>query len=310
MLTTIIFFVLGLIASYFIARWQMKKNKIVHFSINSYDIGKGLSNEFPEFQLHYDGKDLADNVMVLKGGFMNTGRNDIDALKGDSDIKLILPEECVIKTVKVLPSTEELHVNSNIKGNIINFGICDFLRTDEYFKYTAIVETSKKIDDLHDKLSFHHRIRNTEKIRGTYIGQQRSVFKKKFYKWMIFIYFIFFAISLVLSFYQKMDFDIYNNATNKEVTLYIDSQSNLCVNEGFFIPFISGKVISSEEFDKEYRIVPVTVFQWDSSRFIFPMVVTFLVFACVGIMYYLTWGKDGHIMKVIKENDRKNNNKK
>ena len=103
MLTTIIFFVLGLIASYYIARWQMKKNRIVHFSINSYDIGKGLINEFPEFQLHYDGKVLANNVMVLKGGFMNTGRNDIDALKGDSDLKLILPEECAVKTVKVLP---------------------------------------------------------------------------------------------------------------------------------------------------------------------------------------------------------------
>jgi len=309
-MTTILSIIASSIIAFFIAKWQMKKNKIVHFSVNSYDIGKGLSNEFPDFQLHYGGEDLTDNVMVLKGGFMNTGRNDIDALKGDSDIKLILPEECVVKTVKVLPSTQELHINTDIKGNIINFGICDDLRADEFFKYTAIVETSEEIDNLHDKLSFRHRIRNTEKIRGTYIGQQRSLFKRKFYKWVIFIYLITCAISLVLSLYQKMDFNIYNNATNKEVTLHIDPQSNLCVNEGFFIPFISGTIISSEEFEKEYRIEPVTVFQWNSARFIFVMVYIFLVFVGVGILYYLTWGKDGHIIKVLKENDQIKNNKK
>lgn len=87
MVTTIISIILSAIIAFFIAKWQMKKNKIVHFSINSYDIGKGLSNEFPEFQLHYDGENLSNNVMVLKGGFMNVGRNDIDALKGDADIK-------------------------------------------------------------------------------------------------------------------------------------------------------------------------------------------------------------------------------
>ena len=79
-MTTILSIIVSSIITFFIAKWQMKKNKIVHFSVNSYDIGKGLSNEFPDFQLHYGGEDLTDNVMVLKGGFMNTGRNDIDAM--------------------------------------------------------------------------------------------------------------------------------------------------------------------------------------------------------------------------------------
>ena len=82
------------------------------------------------------------------------------------------------------------------------------------------------------------------------------------------------------------------------------------VNEGAFIPFISGSVISPEEFDKEYRIVPVNVFQWNSARFILAMVEIFLVFVAVCILYYLIWGKDGHIMKVLREHDQRNNNKK
>ena len=87
MLTSIIFSLLGIIASYIFAKWQMTKNKIVHFSINSYDIGKGLSDEFPDFKLLFGEDVLVDNVMVLKGGFMNTGKNDINSFKGENDIK-------------------------------------------------------------------------------------------------------------------------------------------------------------------------------------------------------------------------------
>ena len=126
MLLTIILFIIGLIASYYIAKWQMKKNKIVHFSINSYDIGKGLSDEFPDFKLHFGNEVLADNVMVLKGGFMNVGRNDITGLKGENDIKLILPDECKVKAFTKSPSTEDLKVSvnkDNEKDNILNFGI-------------------------------------------------------------------------------------------------------------------------------------------------------------------------------------------
>ena len=49
-MTTILSIIVSSIIAFFIAKWQMKKNKIVHFSVNSYDIGKGLSNEFPDFQ--------------------------------------------------------------------------------------------------------------------------------------------------------------------------------------------------------------------------------------------------------------------
>ena len=177
MLEIIISIIATAIVSFLIANWQMKKNKIVHFSINSYDIGKGLSDEFPDFKLHYGDDALAENVMVLKGGFMNTGRNDINGLKGKNDIKLILPDECKIKAFTISPSTEDLMVTvnkDNEKENILNFGISEIFKADEYFKYTVIIETSKEIETLHSELKFRHRISNTDTIKNKYIGIQSN----------------------------------------------------------------------------------------------------------------------------------------
>ena len=146
MLLTIALFIVGLIASYYIAKWQMRKNKIVHFSINSYDIGKGLSDDFPAFKLNYDGENLSSDVIVLKGGFMNCGRNDIAGLNGERDIKIVFPEECKVKAVIVSPSEDELLVSAKIdndKENILNLGISDIFKSDEYFK---LLVSDKKLN--------------------------------------------------------------------------------------------------------------------------------------------------------------------
>ena len=304
MVTTIISIALSAIIAFFIAKWQMKKNKIVHFSINSYDIGKGLSNEFPEFQLHFGGEGLADNVMVLKGGFMNTGRNDINALKGDADIKIILPEECRVKAVKVLPSTEDLIVTANKdKENTINFGISELFKTNEYFKYTAIVETSGEIEYLYDKLVFQHRILNTEKIRKAHIGQQINRIRRTMYKLMLPAYLILGLLFVILSLYQKINFKIYQESTGKEVKIHIDPHSNLYVNEGISVPFITGEIISQKELNEDYKIVPITKFRWNNFEFAMAIFL-FLVIAVFLCLHYYLFACDSHIMNVISKNEK------
>ncbi len=308
MLTTIIFFILGLIASYFIARWQMKKNKIVHFTINSYEIGKGLSDEFPEFKLHYDGEDLAGDVKVLKGGFMNIGRNDIDGLKGENDIKLIFPEGCKVRAVNILTSVEELSVSSKMdeeRNNVLNFGISDVLKSDEFFKYTAIFEASKDIKEIHSELKFQHRIINTDIIRSTYIGQQSSSSWKKRNNilLLLIVSMVFLLISeIITSLYQRTTYKIYQTPYNKEVKIHIDPYSNLYVNEGVSIPFVSGTKITSEEFEKYCRIVPITEFRWSIVDTI-STILNILMFAFVLLYFYKVLGKNAHIINVLKENE-------
>lgn len=145
----------------------MSRKKIVHFFINSYDIGKGLSLEFPEFRLTFNGEVLSNNVCVIKGGLMNVGVKDIDGLKGKSDITMILPQGCNVKALKVLPSNEKLCIQTEFCDNTIDFGINELFVTDEYFEYNAIVE---KIDNPHD-IRFSHRIKDTKnEIEDIFIG--------------------------------------------------------------------------------------------------------------------------------------------
>ncbi len=309
--TAILSIIAGAIISYFIAKWQMKRNKIVHFSINSYDIGKGLSDEFPEFKLHFAGEALAKNVMVLKGGFMNTGRNDINGLKGENDIKMILPEECKLRSVKVKPSTEDLIVNTSNSGkNVINFGINEILKPNEYFKYTAIIETSKDINKITEKTSFQHRILNTDKIKDVHIGECTKLRRDIFVRAIRVLYILVFIFSLsVISlfiFYPRMQFEILNNATHAEVQMYVGTKSQIYVTEGEGpAPFVYCKIIDKHDLEKDYTIVPKTNYGVYIPDVIIGVGFMLILLPMVISSYYnLFLSKNKHIANVIKVNEK------
>ena len=310
MIIAIVSIIVGALISYLIAKWQMKKNKIVHFSINSYDIGKGLSDEFPDFKLHFAGEALADNVVVLKGGFMNTGRNDINGLKGENDIKMVLPEECTFRTVKVTPSTEDLIVNTNNSSkNVINFGINEIIKTNEYFKYTAIVETSKEIKSISEKIKFHHRILNTDEIKDVHIGEYGRKKKNIYVKTARIIYILFFIFTLSIIpysiLYPKMRFQIIKNATNKEVQMFVGTQSQIYVTEGNLVnPFTNNEIITQKELDKNYTIVPQINNSANNTGIIVGVFVLLILFPMAFLSYLdLFWDKNKHIIDVIQANE-------
>lgn len=302
-LTTILSIIAGGVITYLIARWQMKKNKIIHFSLNSYKIGKGLSDEFPAFKLYYQGKTLANNVIVLEGGFINSGRNDISGLKGSSDFKLILPEGCNVKDVVINPSTKGLKVSVNKNQNTICYGINGIFKSDEFFKYKAILETSEDTKMIFDQVKFQHRILNTEPIKNTHIGQQRK-FSKRFIIFSI-LAFVLPCLSLLTSFiYQKMDFKVYNKASNAQVEVYVDPQSHLHITDNAMqFPFLSGKTITVTDFENNYGITPITNYVWNSSKTIILISLIPIILLYFSLTFYLFFGKNGHIIRVLKNND-------
>lgn len=300
--------IIAIVITWYFTRKQMKKNEITHFSINAYDIGKGLSDEFPDFKLLFGGDVLADNVMVLKGGFMNTGRNDINALKGDRDIKLILPEGCALKAVKVTPSTEELIVSANKNNeNVIPFGIAELFKSNEFFLYTAIVETSKEIKDISGMLKFQHRILNTE-IKNTHIGLSNIFVRRNTYKWFkraIAILSFLFLLFIPLSISHRMEYEVYDNTTNKQVKLYIDRNSQIHVADKRIIPYIyEGETISTEEMKNNYRICPVTTFKWYNYHNVFTFALIIVSLLYIAFCYFYLFrkyvgGGNRHIIDVI-----------
>lgn len=169
---SIVLGVASIICSFIIPLWQERRNRknsvnrIDHVFINSYNIGKGLTSKFPEFSLTFKGKPILNDVRVLHGKFTNTGRNDIDAFNGKSDIKLILPSSCSIMKITAYPSTDEITIipQKNKSGNVAIFGIKEFMRPKEYFIYTIIFEEKYDINDIQDQLEFYQRIKGTNGI--------------------------------------------------------------------------------------------------------------------------------------------------
>ncbi len=306
MVTAAISIILGAIISYFIAKWQMKKNEITHFSLNSFDVGKGLHNDFPEFKLTYEGKELSDEVLVLKGGFINTGRNDITGLKNKSDINIILPEGCSLKKIIIKKSNDELEVNAQKNENapnIIDFCIDEKLMSGEGFEYTALIETTKEIKNLHRHIDFKHRIANTSKIRNEFLGQQiQKCNKKNFFLSSLenglavglttfFGSVILGILAVYIYNFQPVTCSIKERGTNKDVSIYITPKSQFYVSKSDF-PLFDKKEITKKEIDSNYYIssnMDYSMSKEQKFSLYFPAIAA-LVYLLVSVYYlYYMW---------------------
>ena len=309
-LLTLLSIVIGGLIAFRIAKWQVKRKKIVHFGINSYDIGKGLSDEFPEFNLSYNGKPLSDNVGVLNGGFINVGRNDIIGLKGNSDIELVLPEKITVKAVVISESSDGLDVNvseDKEHKNIINFGINELLKTDEYFKYTIIVESSNDITIEQEEPKIRHRIPDTD-IKQMYLGVHREFRRRKmlkFYKIIVLLVFLLGLLLIPISMFNDMETKYIDKCTGEEVQILIDYNSNIHVKKkGNLLSLFEGKKITKKELEDNYRTNRITTFNPFNLKVLFSW--GFWIFTILYILlsyYYLFMkylgGDNRHIINVL-----------
>lgn len=321
MLEIIVSIVATAIVSIMIARWQMRKNEITHFFVNSFNVGKGLHNEFPQFNLTYEGEELSNEVLVLKGCFLNSGRNDIIGLKNNSDLKIILPAGCSLKDIVINKSSNELTVVPFINkdsANIISFAVDDKFMSGECFEYTAIVESTKDIKNLRREIKFKHRIPNTSKIKEEFlIDREESEFflhklSEKGMGYFSFIATLFFCcFSLWFLFQQKVRFSIVENDTNKEFSLYITPQSQLYVSDSDFIPLLlNSKKITEKELNRNYKITPNTNYIWESDEAFVGISLAFfsLLYLFVSISFFRQWNVRKHIYKLLNQHEQKKKN--
>ena len=163
---SIIIGVLGLFITLY--TMKIKRNEISHFLIRTYDIGKGLNAVFPDFRILYKDEKLAKYVRVYEGNFTNTGNKDIYKNNEDIEIGMSFPENCVVKAVQVIPSTNEFEVKATAgeNDNKVQFVVKELFKTKEYFQYMAIVESSNEIDDSYNKLQFQLRLPDTKAIQN------------------------------------------------------------------------------------------------------------------------------------------------
>lgn len=158
---------ISIVVTRYYTKMQMKKREVTHFLINSYDIGKGLKDVFPEFSISYKNEVLAKYVRVYEGCFMNTGNKDVHN-NDNIEIQMAFPKDYMVKAVKVDPSSDDLIVNAitGDNSNKVIFLIEDIFKTNKRFKYSAIVECPKDIAATNTDLIFEHKLPDTDIYDG------------------------------------------------------------------------------------------------------------------------------------------------
>ncbi len=137
---------------------------------------------------------MSENVQVLKGGFMNIGRNDIGDNDKTTEIKIILPVGCIVKDVKVVTYEEGLNVKCIVnKKDTSNtdmtdteskrsnyeliFEITGLFKAKECFNYSTIIEVPDDKTNLEQQMKLDQRIKDTS-LEKLYIGPAYMSIKK------------------------------------------------------------------------------------------------------------------------------------
>ena len=313
--------IIAILITWYFTRKQMKKNEITHFSINSYDIGKGLHDEFPKLQLNYENEVLSEKVLVLKGGFINTGRNDITGLKNNSDVNIILPDDCYMKDIIIRRLSDDVEVNACVdkeKSNVINFSINENFMSGESFEYSAIIEAKSDISHLDRLISFKHRIPNTAKIRNEHLSDLEVYREERHDKLLPFraefsialLCLIFSLVSLFSSlsylFEQNILCSVVDNNTGSIYSLYVTPSSELYISDSNTFPYFNKKVIKIEEMNKEYKMTCLFNYRWNDSRTrdgLFFALTSVFAF-CFSIYFFYVWSKKKRLYNIFEQYEK------
>lgn len=141
-------------------------------SIGLYDT---IAKDLPELDLLYKKNPVAENHVLLKGAFLNTGSIDITSSIVEIPITIKLPNEYKWLAAKIVSGSDNIQakVEFNEQSLIIKSGL---FRSKEYIRFQALAQVPLKDDNsgeishiaigerLEEALQFDHRIASTRKI--------------------------------------------------------------------------------------------------------------------------------------------------
>lgn len=142
-----------------------------------------IAKNFDEIAISYKGSPIKENVIYLKGSFINDGEIDIEGSSIERPITLGLKDEFKWIKCKITDQSDELICGTDIspdsKSIEFKFGL---FRRKEFFQFEALIETTEKkltADDLYKSITANHRIPNTQKVTKTELLTEDQMTRKK-----------------------------------------------------------------------------------------------------------------------------------
>lgn len=148
------------------------RTKITFIKNESIALFQTIVKNFGDLEISYQGKKIDENLIFLKGTFLNNGNVDIDKSLIHKPLEIELPENLEWKEFKIINQSEDvdIKVSQNAKKMILEWGL---FKRDEFFTFDCLVEfkslTNKEsitTSSLIKKIKFNQRIAGLKSIEN------------------------------------------------------------------------------------------------------------------------------------------------
>ncbi len=238
-----------------------RPRKITYFPVEAINLYRNLTKGFENLEIIKDKQPIKNNLVFLSGIFACNGDMDITGL--NNKIHVCLPTGCKWIDSRVDTSSEGINANfiidkTNPQNADIEFGL---FRVNEYVKVQGLVEYESNYNslfDIHEQLTFLHRLENTGDIRIGEVVRKRISPK---YLWIIVLELIFLFSILLLGlnvFGNSSQITYLDRNSGKDYFVSIGEDGKIVIEENSFhslFKLFQRETISTVEFKKRFSPV-------------------------------------------------------
>jgi hypothetical protein len=168
-ITTLLF---GFLSIY-LAIKRRYPGRITFIKENIIGLFDSIVRNMPDLSMHYEGKPVNENLVLLKGCFLNSGTQDITSDMVTDKLTIELPNGFKWLTGKVVSSSPNVHAEMKIQEETKLLFDLGLFRCNEYTRFEALAEIpSPQPQEIYDEaanrlnkaITFSHRISNTRKV--------------------------------------------------------------------------------------------------------------------------------------------------
>jgi len=241
--------------------------KISYVKLAVVNLLNDIANNFKDIRLLHNNHPIKNNLVYLKGAFINNGDIDIKTLIGENSITLSLPTDYKWMDFTITSHSDDLDCRiSQTTENKEKISF-DIFKKDEFIIFEGLIDAPQKIESksFEDIVKFNHRIENTSKINVEAILDAKSLRSKSFMRKILSLYIVSGLLLVLLALVMRDGSPLrYHFMENMETnySAYITQQNEIVLKEtssNFFANifleiFNTPKEISKDEFCNSYEI--------------------------------------------------------
>ena len=179
---SLLFGLLGIIATVFFGIWGIivifksrYPGRITFVREECISLFRDIVKNMPDLSISHKNQPVKENLILLKGYFLNSGTKDITDLMIKEDLAACLPKDFRWVEVRIVDTSENVEARPKIDNdNRLSFKLGLF-RRNEFIKFEALAEVPVKGGKLSPSERLSKEIQFTHRIADTRVVETKSL---------------------------------------------------------------------------------------------------------------------------------------